>query len=172
MIRKAWPKKKIGRAKQHTLSCLLKICQVPRPKVIAPGRNSNHFDHLDLFSCSNLKYPSTQKGQKPNYQPFWTKLLTKILNTKKKKKKEKKQTRSLRRGRQVRLRCRGNGRCWGAVEELPMAGKSATIATELGYGFNNGGRRCCHINGSNRSFSFHRLKNHNLRYSYISCTEN
>jgi hypothetical protein len=41
--------------KNRTLSCLLRTCQVPRPKVIAPGKKSNHFDNLEPLSFSENK---------------------------------------------------------------------------------------------------------------------
>lgn len=62
----------INRAKQEpsverrelTLSCLLKICQVPRPNAIAPGTKSSHLDHLDPFSLPTTKCASTTKPSK------------------------------------------------------------------------------------------------------------
>lgn len=60
-----------------TLSCLLKICQVPRPKVIAPGRKSNHLDHPDPLSL-----PVTQpKWLKLNHQSLTSQENTRQLAT-------------------------------------------------------------------------------------------
>lgn len=88
-----------------TLSCLLKICQVPSPKVMPPGTKSSNFDHLDPFCFSDTNHKNNNDMSHKITNPTYTKINGQLAPFSKTQTREAEERRE---GHTLRLR-RG---CW------------------------------------------------------------